>query len=116
MQLEATATICSILVQCSKRMWSSPTIWLYRLIVWVTDSELQEDLLGETSITLEQAEKEAITRESVKLSRKAMIGDSALAANYLQSCGEKARDQKECTVWHTPLLQVSLQEQGGASA
>ena len=52
-------------------------IVLFRLVVGVADSELQEDLLTIENLTLFEAEKQCIAKESAKSSQAKIIGDSA---------------------------------------
>ena len=75
-QLKAAARQCGFTrtCKCNEVVDFTDTIVLYKLLAGVSDADLQGDLLKEADLTLEKAEKMAVTAESAKNSQDAMSG------------------------------------------
>ena len=76
-RLKAKARQCSLQTKCScgESVDYTDQITLYMLVAGMTDLEIQEELLTKDNLTLADAEKEAITKESAKFSQSEMTGE-----------------------------------------
>ena len=76
-RLKAKARQCSLHMNCScgESVDYTDQITLYMLVAGMTDSEIQEELLTVDNLTLEDAEKKAVSIESAKFSQSEMTGE-----------------------------------------
>jgi hypothetical protein len=82
-QLKAAARLCEFTTKCvcGEDTDFTDNLVLYKLVAGVSDMELQEELLKKTYLTLAEAEKMAVAKESVKFSQDAMSGETTSATN-----------------------------------
>ena len=78
-QLKSKARHCQLskTCKCGRVVYYTDEMVLFRLVAGVSDPELQEDLLKVENLSLNDAEKLSIAKESAKNSQAEMIGESA---------------------------------------
>ena len=89
-QLKSKARHCQLSTrcECGKVVDYTDEVVLFRLVAGVSDPELQEDLLKVDNLSLKEAEKLAIAKESAKNSQAEMVGE---AASKIQSEYKKVK-------------------------
>ena len=68
---------------------------LYMLVAGMTDLEIQEELLTKENLTLEEAEKEAMAKESAKFSQSEIMG---VKIQRIRSEYKKSKDTGEVPI------------------
>ena len=88
-RVKAKARHCdlSISCECGKTVDYKDNLILFMLVLGVSDQEIQEYLLTKEGLTLEEAEKKAIAKESAKFSQSGLAGESVqgLKSSYKKS-------------------------------
>ena len=87
-QLKAAARLCDFKTkcECGKEVDFADILVLYKLVAGVSDMELQEEMMIKPDLTLAEAEKMAVLKESAKFSQAAMSGESTstIRSSYKQ--------------------------------
>ena len=101
-KLKAAARQCDFHVKCScgcgKDISFTDKIILYKLVAGVSDMRLQEELLEKTDLTLEEAEKMAVAKETAKFSQVAMSGEGISGVKSAYKKGKVKEDKdKPCS-------------------
>ena len=99
-RLKAKARQCQLSTPCvcGKSVDYTDQITLYMLVAGISDLEIQEDLLAVDTLTLEDAEKKAISKEAAKYSQSEMAGDKMqrIQSSYKKSKSGKNQVDSKC--------------------
>ena len=106
-RVKAKARQCDLSVncECGKTVDFKDNLILYMLVLGVGDQEIQEYLLTKEGLTLDEAEKKAIDKESAKFSQSGLVGESVqgLKSSYMKNKASFGKEEpKMCNYCGLP--------------